>query len=296
VTIGIGFKCNDGLVLATDTQYTRGDIKGHGPKLFPLFGPTWRPDLSVLVAGAGRVGFMKSAIEKLEVALGQLADPTLADVKTVTEEVLVDFFEDHIYPMLPSPVHGQFELILAVWTKADGYSLLTTDETTVTTLTASGTAHCSIGTGRTISEYALGLTYQPGLSVDTAKFLAAFCIKAAKDHLGSYGGSTRIWTLKDEIPSAARMRSVMTKEVDVIESGCVDLYDTLRYLMEFLDPASSDDNSVQLITDMVRDTIITFRTKERGHREWIRKQREKTLQRAKQTARAAQQILKQPAT
>src|SRR5437867_3380692 len=57
VTIGVGFKCSDGIVLATDTQYTSGPLKTHGPKLFPLFAPIELPDLAVVVAGAGRVSF-----------------------------------------------------------------------------------------------------------------------------------------------------------------------------------------------------------------------------------------------
>jgi hypothetical protein len=265
-------------VLATDTQYTRGQIRSHGPKLFPFFTSSTvveRPDLSVLVTGAGNVPFMRRAVSLLESKLASVVDLTLDEVRVLTENALVEFYQTHIYPKPASKqdVAG-FDLILGVWTKRDGFGLFTTSDTVVNPVAQHGTAHCSIGTGTYVTDYSLGLTWQAGLSVEHAKFLAAFSIKAAKDHVNSCGGDTIIWTIKND-GSSHRVHRVMGAEVKIAEQGSVDLYDTLGLLLTFLDIENVlDDDSVQYITDVVRDTVVDFRKKQRERRDKIKKARE----------------------
>jgi hypothetical protein len=58
---------------------------------FPLSAETWPS----LIAGAGRVGFMRRAVEKIEAALAGCSDPTVKDVQAITEAELLDFYETH---------------------------------------------------------------------------------------------------------------------------------------------------------------------------------------------------------
>ena len=270
--------CQDGLILATDTQYTRGPMKSHGPKLFDLFAPLQNSNLAVLVAGAGRVPFMKRAIDSLENRLSNLTDPGLREVRTLAEDTLLQFFQKHVYPM---PPHRQdasgFELILGVWTRRDGFGLFKTDVTTVNWANKHGTAHCSIGDGQYVSQYALDLAYDPGLSTEKAKFVAAFCIKAAKDYVASCGGRTRIQWLRFDGADCCHIR-VYDPEVTEAEKDSSDLFDAVKYLIDYLDTVNiSDDDSVGTMTDYIRDTIIDLRKKRRERAERVQQIRARAL-------------------
>jgi 20S proteasome alpha/beta subunit len=273
VTIGVGFKCIDGIVLASDTQYTRGSIKTQGPKLFPL---SDTPELAVALAGAGRVPFMKRACEKIEAALKALVEPALEDVRTTIERALVDFFHYYIYPM-PSPEREQsgFELIAGVWTRKDGFGLFKTEDVTVTPVTKHGSAYCSIGYGQYVSEYALGLTFQPGINMENAKFIAALCVKAAKDYVDYCGGRTQIITLGEIEGSEYHISRVNLFDIRDAEQYSEDLFETIRYIMSYLDPTSlTSEESVRGMTDLLKDGILRFRQQQVARRERLRTLRE----------------------
>jgi 20S proteasome alpha/beta subunit len=277
MTIGIGFNCNDGIVIAADTQCTRGADKSHGPKIFPLFTPVERPDLAVVIAGAGRVGFMKRAVQKIEAALTGFSEPSLKNVQDIVEAELLDFYETHVNASA-DPSKSGFELILGVWTKKDGYTLLKTDDTTVTPVKPHGSGYCSIGMGQHVSEYALGLTYpRSGTSVESGTIIAAQCIKAAKDYVDNCGGKTHIWTLKED-GSGFHLHRIVPVEVTDAETYSDDLFDTMRMILESLDPSAQLDNeSVALMTDYLKDIIIQFREKQQERRERLANAQEKAL-------------------
>jgi 20S proteasome alpha/beta subunit len=275
VTIAVGFKCKDGLVLATDTQYTRGIYKSHGPKLFDLFSAEPLPNLSVVVAGAGRVSFMKMAIAELEERLRLIPDPSFADVKNAVTHTLLDVFQTHIYPMPDYKQDGAaFELILGVWTRRDGFGLFQTESTSVNQELL-GSGYCSIGTGVALAGYALDLTYNPWVTqVENAKFLAAFCIKAAKDYVGSCGGKTKIYTLQNN-PSGFRSYHCLTDEVDEAEQYSEELFRTLKHLLVCLDPEGLvfADYMVGNSTKILTNSILAFRQRQREIREKVRRLR-----------------------
>ena len=274
MSIGVGFKCIDGIVLASDTQYTRGSIKSQGPKIFPLCDTS---ELAVIIAGAGRVPFMKRACEKIETALAALVSPTLEDVRTAIELVLVDFFNYYVYPK-PSPERENctFELIVGAWTRQDGFGLFKTDDVVVTPVTKHGSAYCSIGYGQYVSEYALGLTFQPGINLENAKFIAALCVKAAKDYVDYCGGKTHMYTLGEIEGSAYHIGRVNVLDIKDAEQYSEDLFETLRYIMSYLDPTSlTSEESVRGMTDLLKDGILRFRQQQIARRDRIRKAKEK---------------------
>ena len=261
MTIGIGFKCSDGLVLATDTQYTRGSIKTHGPKLFPIVGAPERSDLAVVVAGAGHVAFMKRAIEKISVSLASLSSPSMENVRVLIEDELVAFYRKHIYPH-PKHQDVSFSLLVGAWTVSDGWNLFRTAETAVEPV-VSATGYDSIGSGQYVSEYALDLVFEGGLNVDHAKILAAFCIKAAKDFVDYCGGKTRIFVLTAD-GAGGHIKTVSPIEIEHRENYATELYEIVRDLLQLLDTDGfSDDEVVGALTNIVRDSIIGFRAKQR---------------------------------
>src|SRR5690242_6632496 len=99
MTIAAGFRCRDGIVLGTDTQYTLGGLlRADGPKLFNI---AERSDLSMVIAGAGSVPFMRMAVEEIKTALTTipLGTAALPNVKKVIEDVLMNVFSIHVFPV-----------------------------------------------------------------------------------------------------------------------------------------------------------------------------------------------------
>jgi len=187
---------------------------------------------------------------------------------------LLEFFQRHVYPI---PQYKQdlysFSLIFGVWSSVDGFGLFQSSDTTVAPVVKHGEGHCTIGSGFSVVEYALGLTYQPGLSVEDAKFIAPLCIKAAKDYVDYCGGKTHVYTLKDTPPH--RIHKVIPVEVRAAEEYSVELFDLVKYILNYLDTERYGDEIVGGMLDVLKDSIKEFRTVQRERKERIRKARER---------------------
>ena len=71
MTIALGFKCEDGIALASDSQYSAGLSKTRGQKIFVI--PS-NGHYALTVAGAGSVANMKRAVELLEGGIRDIGD------------------------------------------------------------------------------------------------------------------------------------------------------------------------------------------------------------------------------
>jgi 20S proteasome alpha/beta subunit len=100
-----------------------------------------------------------------------------------------------------------------MWTATDNkFALFNSSDTTVTPVVGSGqSGYHTIGFGFPVAEYALGLTYHHGMSVEDAKFVAALAVKAAKDYAETCGGRTNIITIRNIQPR--RVAEVPASEV-----------------------------------------------------------------------------------
>jgi 20S proteasome alpha/beta subunit len=272
MTIGVGFKCSDGIVLATDTQYTQGPIKTHGPKLFMSVD---LPELAVVMAGAGSVHFMRRAAEELENAFKSLKPASTEDVRAAAEKALAEFYQRHIYPM-PSErqENAGFQFIIGAWTP-HGLDLYETQDATVV---SAAEGYCNIGMGQYVTEYALGLTTGPVvLTVDKARLVAAFCVKAAKDYVEYCGGQTKIITLQNIPPHIKR---AYPWEVTESEKYTTDLMTTVKDILQYLEigpDVEFDDTMFTFITGALKDSIDALRAKRKERREAEEKARQKRL-------------------
>jgi hypothetical protein len=261
-----------------------GPFKSQGPKLFPLFKPIGHPNLSVVIAGAGNVPFMRSVVSKLEGKLAGLNNPTIVDVRDSAEKVLVDFYNTHVYSNAGSYKSPGFELLMGVWAKNGGFGLLKTDDTTVNIVTD---LYCCIGEGVPLSEYAIDLAAFDDLTtVENAKFIATFCIKAAKDKIGSCGGKTKMWALRED-NSACRMEQVAEFEITEAEDCSIGLFDDLKYILLCMDENFLADDKLDDQIGELKNRILEFRKKRREIREKAA-QRAAIKQRGQQSSQPTQ--------
>jgi hypothetical protein len=271
VTIDIGFKCDDGLLLATDTQYSKGDFKSDGPKIFPTVMPADRADLAVVIAGAGTVPLMKRAQEFLRTALLGLASPSSNSVRALVEETLLAFYKKFVYPRNDE---ADFDLIFAVWTESDGFEIFTSNQNALNPLLGS---HASVGEGTYVSDYALATVFDVKMSAENTRYLAAICVKAAKDHVASCGGDTVITTMTHDEDGTLRIRREPRNNVLEFEEDTQEIRDGMKYILQVLDTDQFPDDSIvsELASGMIADAAIRFRKKQKERREKARQHQER---------------------
>lgn len=276
MTVAVGFKCDDGVILSTDSQYTMGAAKTDGPKIFICADTA---DFAVAVAGAGRIAFMKRAVEKIEDSLLGLKSPTHKEIRLKVEESLVQFHKDYIYPMpADKQEKARFELIVGVWSSNGGFQLLKTEETTVDVVKDN---YCSIGWGFYVTDYALNLMASWEHSVEGAKLVAAICVKAAKDHVDYCGGDTRMIAVHDTPPFC--IERILASEIKDIEDYASELTETLRMIISALDikaESSSDDAEyLDAVTNSLKGRMAEFREKQQKARESAKRRQQRVQRR-----------------
>jgi 20S proteasome alpha/beta subunit len=171
-------------VLGADTKYTTGGIVNYGEKIFPL---SSRSKYRVVVAGAGDVGFIRAASQKIDEALPPNAN-SLESVTTIIEAANKRFYENYILPHPPE--RTTYELLVAVAFDNNQRQLLKTSENT----TATVSQFAAIGTGGITAEPYTKM-WRDDLSAFEAELMAAFLIRYAMSYDEYSGGDTRIYCL-----------------------------------------------------------------------------------------------------
>lgn len=256
MTIGEGILCNNGIVLATDTEYTTGSLKTFGPKLFKAAD---RRDVAAIIAGAGSVSFMKTAAEKIGIKIGGLPkDPNTESVKDAAEEALLQFYKTHVYPV-PEGIRPQFGLLIGVWTAVDGLRLYKSNLTNI----VQEPTYATIGVGQYVACYAVDLVRGRDIGVEQGKVIAAFSIKAAKDYVSGCGKKTNIWTL-DEVGNIQRLSPAEIKD---LEEYCEDLTNALQFAQLGLDIGEISKDEMDALVGDFRQSLTDFKEKQQKRAE-----------------------------
>lgn len=216
---------------------------------------------------------MRRAAEKLIDSLGVLTSPSMEDVRQTIEDQLARFHADHIYPNPRFAEMGQvFEFLIAVYTAGDGYELFRSSQSALNPVKT----HDCIGSGVYVSEYAIDIVYDPGfgLTIDEAKFLAAFSIKAAKDYVNSCGGATKIHAMFLNESGKCIVQNTAEVGVKFREEQSVAVYESFKILLKAMDVDGIEDGYVETFTDHIRDVIIEFRKKQRRKKDAFKRRQE----------------------
>ena len=88
-----------------------------------------------------------------------------------------------------------------------------------------------------------------------------------------------IWTLKED-GSGFKVHRVLPIDITDAEEYSDGVFLTLRHVLDCLDPEWwLEEDSVQTMTDLLRDTVLQFRKKQIDRRETLRKLREQAAKR-----------------
>jgi 20S proteasome alpha/beta subunit len=255
VTTGVGFKCEDGLVLATDTQYT-GAWKLRGEKLFEI---KHSDTLRVCMAGAGRVSLIRKAVEIVGKTLPNACDK-LSDAQEVLENALTRIFDKYVNPSLsPDEKRASLELLVGVWSSKEGFALLQTEEKVATWVNDYGV----VGTGGALVQYIVETLRGYGPATEDAKYLASYAVNMAKRYDQYSGEETRIKVLHSD----GRIETISAEEISSVEACFQKLFEAVRFMLVGLNTkAFPDDKDVEWLADFT-SVMQQFRERERKRRE-----------------------------
>jgi 20S proteasome alpha/beta subunit len=258
MTIALGFKCSNGVVIATDSQYSLDISKTRGQKIFPI--PT-NGYYAVTIGGAGSSNMIKSSVATIERSLSDRVGTrptTTLEIRGIIEEVLQRSFAEHVDP---APADERrwldYSLLIAIWTPKERSLLFNTQRDVV--IEVGNPNHFSSGIGSYLAEFVLHALFDRTwmLSLDEATTVSAYIVTMAKEFVEGCGGSTFVRALDDsghdirlgpdEVRNATEYYEELFRWTSSIRS----------HLSSALDPASVD---MVPYASILKDQIINFRT------------------------------------
>ena len=187
MTIAIGFKVDDGVLLCADTQYM-SNSKVYDPKVFTL--PAEAPrGASFAFALAGHEENARMAIEDCIQAIRECPENkrTLTQIKTLLRRAIRGIWDAYVRTS-SDPQNDdstRFELIIGAWLPLSGGLLLFRSSTGGL---VSGDKYCCVGTGAYLAEYVMRPLFIERLSLYDVVIMATHTLASTKNYDANCGG------------------------------------------------------------------------------------------------------------
>jgi len=169
------------------------------PKIKDYVKGNWR----VVLGGAGNSKLIELFFEEIRNIPGAVT--SISDFRSHVDVILESVFQKHVYSA-PSDMRDylEFQLIIAVWTKDDGLSLLETSN--AATIACIGGYSC-IGWGESHAKKLADEWYQSNYGERSLVLLANYILKQTKKYEPHCGGDTHVVSLSKQ--GVVRVYSVL---------------------------------------------------------------------------------------
>jgi 20S proteasome alpha/beta subunit len=191
MTIALGFVCQNGVILAADSEVAYEGTKTPGQKIFLIDGGTY---WSIAVAAAGGVDLIRMAVDDLKHTLQTDRDLTLEKIRQKIIERIKYFRDDYIWPAAERGIELALDLLIAVRT-IDGRSALLKVNGIEGGLVSEVSGCEFIGIGHEIARSVSSWLFGLGFKLEMGERLAEQVIRWVKATVPGCGGSTQIWVL-----------------------------------------------------------------------------------------------------
>jgi 20S proteasome alpha/beta subunit len=187
MTIALGFRCVDGLVLGADSQFEEGEDKYDGDKLFSIPAPD---NSGVLITGAGDFDAIRHCVRFLKDQGLVGCGSSLIDIKTI----ICNFIAGKNYATLLK-CSGTFEMIVGIRSGTErATELLYICQQKI----SPEQRFKIIGSGSSISRFFSKYFWNPYMTIEMFSPFLLSIIKAAKiNHVG-VDGQTKVLGLPNE--------------------------------------------------------------------------------------------------
>ena len=209
MTVAVGFTCDDGLVLAVDSEISDGVARFDGDKawFWSLPDEAENPLLKIAVVGSGDLAFIRYAAERIR--FGLRVEMNRDDVQSVIQGVVSDIHINHLYPYPEAADRPVIDLLIAI-RAPDGRRLLSTSLTTVSKVWN----YNVVGTGSTLANFLIKRFLGGRFTVGEAAFLSAHVLFHVKRNILRCGGRTRIFVMYNDSHVAGFLRDDAVQEYE----------------------------------------------------------------------------------
>ena len=230
MSIGIGVKCLDGVVLGVDLEYTQVSSSMPGQKMF------WLPKFDganyfALVAASGNPDSTKTFIEYLDEELSLLG--TVAEWKSLKRAIGASLKRVYLEHIDIAPRNERtdlgLDLLLALRVNNDT-KMYRTNRTMLVEEEGTYVQGVGLYSGRPLVDLFLG--YRPMISVGTASQIVTCIVSLAKEHTQYVGKGSDIHIL----PNQGLAYSILKPERKEIDEDFSDLISSLRSCIAELSP------------------------------------------------------------
>ena len=231
MTIAAGFLCDDGIVIAADSEVQAGSDKHHESKIFTLHPDNIALNPMAVFAGSGWLDFVRMAVDKIRHrALGVSHS---YEIEEIIETTVLEIHRKHIrfYPTSPKPY---FSLIVGLRDEDGSLRIVETSGTSITRVPQ----QVCIGAGQTLGSYLSRALNSDGLSVDTTAMLATQILDQVKKNVPECGGMFSDVVI---LPKQGPVRRLSPSRILKIEHLTADLVAVLRpSLLALSNPSITD--------------------------------------------------------
>lgn len=210
MTVAVGFRCNQGIVLCADTLHTiSGYVKQNEGKIQTIYDE----DLSIAIVGAGATDYINTSIA--EITRPTLEFNEIFQFEETLRDRLLGFFNRHLLPwsQYPEAERPTVELLIAVAGRKrhQYHSLFHYSGTSVYRVHEKAIGAGVLLANELISEY---VTQHPALkTLEELSSLAIFILSKVKQQVDTCGGYTNLVIL-DEKASVAFANSAEIERLE----------------------------------------------------------------------------------
>jgi 20S proteasome alpha/beta subunit len=229
VTIAIGLSCNEGIVLAVDSQETVSYLKQDVGKLRTVI----TSGCIVSFAGAGDTDYINTAAELATHRLHEAAD--FASVVTHLEEKLLAFFGKYVLPWAPFPANDRprVELLMGITMRGEaGQGLYHYGGTAFHRVSSH-----SIGAGMLVADDLIANYCFGNHSITDLVKLAIFVLSKAKRQVDGCGGVTNILLIKDGSFTLCKNEEIEAMEKELMRKELDSIAHLKKQILALPEPA-----------------------------------------------------------
>jgi 20S proteasome alpha/beta subunit len=246
MTIAAGKRCSNGIVLATDTEFTHGAHKSYGTKIANFV--KIDKGFFFIMAGAGNAIFMEKVFDTFADKLEKAVPQNIAKAVDTLENVLIALYKRHIFKIPNwSDVNHDASFLFAIRTPNGEQDFFRTSNTVV----AKASDYECIGSGEDVGSSVIESFAHPNSTVAEAVVLLTHAIQRVKDHSLYCGGATVV--IIQEASGIAREEKFT--EIAEIENCLRDLQmEFTAVILAWADDSLSEDefhNRVMTVTAKV---------------------------------------------
>jgi hypothetical protein len=218
MTIGIGFRCRDGIIIAGDRQRNKGDSARSVTKVKEF---DFRERLSGVFVGAGTSSCVEMVFDEINNSLK--GGMQIKEVQKAVDEASKEIYKRH--SRLPGKKKDpHFSMLIGLWSEEEDFALLSAASDTPARIV--NDSHRSIGSGSRVADCLIGIFYPhfDGYCED-ATLISVMAIKMAKEYDPSCGGGTNIIGLLED---ATLVKPKNSRAVVALEDRLLNFLDSLK--------------------------------------------------------------------